>query len=163
MTNIHSTAEVHSSVQIPASTKVWNFAQIREGVTIGENCIIGRNVYIGPGVSIGNNCKIQNNALIYEPAVIEDGVFIGPAVVLTNDKHPRAINIDGSIKSASDWDPVGVTIRNGASVGANSVCVAPVELGEWSAVGANSVVSKNVLAKEMVVGNPAKSLGEARY
>jgi acetyltransferase-like isoleucine patch superfamily enzyme len=163
MTNIHSTAEVHPSVQIPSSTKVWNYAQIREGVTIGENCIIGRNVYIGPGVSIGDNCKIQNNALIYEPAVIEDGVFIGPAVVLTNDKHPRAVNVDGSIKSASDWDPVGVIVRKGASIGASSVCVAPVEIGEWSAVGANSVVSKDVSAKEMVVGNPARSLGECRY
>jgi acetyltransferase-like isoleucine patch superfamily enzyme len=163
MTNIHPTAEVHHSVKVPASTRVWNYAQIREGVTIGENCVIGRNVYIGPGVSIGDNCKIQNNALIYEPALIEDGVFVGPAVVLTNDKHPRAINKDGSLKSASDWEPVGVTIRTGASVGANSVCVAPVELGEWCAVGANSVVSKNVRANEMVVGNPAKSIGDSRY
>ena len=163
MTNIHSTAEVHPSVQIPSSTRVWNYAQIREGVTIGENCIIGRNVYIGPGVSIGDNCKIQNNALIYEPAVIEDGVFIGPAVVLTNDKHPRAINLDGSIKSASDWDPVGVIVRKGASIGASSVCVAPVEIGEWSAVGANSVVSKNVSGGEMVVGNPARSIGKSKY
>lgn len=163
MTNIHPTAEVHDSVKVPASTRVWNYAQIREGATIGENCIIGRNVYIGPGVTIGNNCKIQNNALIYEPAVIEDGVFIGPAVVLTNDKRPRAVNPDGSIKSASDWEPVGVTIRKGASVGASSVCVAPVELGEWSAVGANSVVSKDVKPKELVVGNPAKSLGDSKY
>jgi acetyltransferase-like isoleucine patch superfamily enzyme len=163
MTNIHPTAEVHPSVLIPANSRVWNYAQIREGVTIGENCIIGRNVYIGPGVIIGDNCKIQNNALIYEPAIIEDGVFIGPAVVLTNDKHPRAVNPDGSIKSASDWEPVGVTIKRGASVGASSVCVAPVELGEWSAVGANSVVSKNVSAGEMVVGNPAKSIGKCKY
>jgi UDP-2-acetamido-3-amino-2,3-dideoxy-glucuronate N-acetyltransferase len=163
MTNIHPTAEVHPSVHVPATTKVWNYAQIREGVVLGENCVIGRNVYIGPGVVIGNNCKIQNNALIYEPAVLEDGVFIGPAVVLTNDKRPRAINPDGSIKSAADWDPVGVTIRTGASVGAASVCVAPVELGQWCAVGANSVVSKDVPAQEMVVGNPAKSVGPARY
>jgi UDP-2-acetamido-3-amino-2,3-dideoxy-glucuronate N-acetyltransferase len=163
MTNIHPTAEVHPSVQVPASSKVWNYAQIREGVTIGENCIIGRNVYIGPGVSIGNNCKIQNNALIYEPALIEDGVFIGPAVVLTNDKRPRAINSDGSIKSASDWEPVGVTIRKGASVGASSVCVAPVELGEWSAVGANSVVTRDITPGHMVAGNPARDLGEAKY
>jgi acetyltransferase-like isoleucine patch superfamily enzyme len=163
MSNVHPTAEVHPSVAIPASTRIWNFAQIREGVTIGENCIIGRNVYIGPGVTIGDNCKIQNNALVYEPAIIESGVFIGPAVVLTNDKHPRAINRDGSPKSSLDWESVGVTIRHGASIGANSVCVAPIELGEWSAVGANSVVSRSVLPGDLVSGNPAKSHGRAKY
>ncbi len=59
---------------------------------------------------MGDNCKVQNYALVYEPAVLDDGVFIGPAVVLTNDTYPRAINPDGSLKSASDWEPVGVTI-----------------------------------------------------
>jgi acetyltransferase-like isoleucine patch superfamily enzyme len=163
MKNVHPTAEVDPSTRIPESSRVWHYAQIRENVTIGENCIIGRNVYIGPGVVIGDNCKIQNNALVYEPAVIEDGVFIGPAVVLTNDKNPRAVNVDGSIKSASDWEAVGVTIRRGASIGANSVCIAPVEIAEWSAVGAGSVVTKNTLPNQIVVGNPAKSLGEASF
>jgi UDP-2-acetamido-3-amino-2,3-dideoxy-glucuronate N-acetyltransferase len=163
MTNIHPTADVHPTAKVPESTKVWNFSQIREGVVIGENCIIGRNVYIGPGVVIGNNCKIQNNSLLYEPAILEDGVFIGPAVVLTNDKRPRAVNKDGSVKSSLDWDIVGVTIRAGASVGASSVCVAPVELGEWCAIGANSVVTKNVPPEEMVVGNPARSIGFSKY
>ena len=163
MLNVHPTADVHPSVQIPESTSVWNYAQIREGAVIGENCVIGRNVYIGPGVKIGNNCKIQNNALIYEPAFIEEGVFIGPAVILTNDKHPRAINKNGSVKQAVDWESVGVVIRFGASVGAGSVCVAPVELGQWSAVGANSVVSKNVEPNEMVAGNPAKTMGRSKY
>jgi acetyltransferase-like isoleucine patch superfamily enzyme len=114
-------------------------------------------------VVIGDNCKIQNNALIYEPAVINDGVFIGPAVVLTNDKQPRAINRDGSVKSVRDWYPVGVTIGAGASIGANSVCVAPIEIGEWSAIGANSVVTRDVLANEMVTGNPARSRGVSKY
>ena len=155
MRNVDPSAEVHATVVIPSSTRVWGHTQIRENVRIGENCTIGRNVYIGPGVVIGNNCKIQNNALIYEPAVIEDGVFIGPAVVLTNDKVPRAINDDGRPKSLEDWTPVGVVIRFGASVGAGSVCVAPLELGEWSLVGANSVVTKNVGPHQVVYGNPA--------
>jgi acetyltransferase-like isoleucine patch superfamily enzyme len=163
MKNIHPTADVDPSTRIPESSRVWHFAQIRENVTIGENCIIGRNVYIGPGVVIGDNCKIQNNALIYEPAILENGVFIGPAVVLTNDKNPRAVNSDGSIKGASDWNPVGVTIRSGASIGANSVCIAPLEIAEWSAVGAGSVVTKNTKPNQIVVGNPAKPLGEATY
>jgi UDP-2-acetamido-3-amino-2,3-dideoxy-glucuronate N-acetyltransferase len=146
---------------VPESTKVWNYAQIRENVVIGENCVIGRNVYIGPGVVIGNNCKIQNNALIYEPAVIEDGVFIGPAVVLTNDRQPRAINRDGSLKGPSDWQRAGVVIRKGASIGASTVCVAPVDVGEWSVVGANSVLTRDAEAGVIYAGNPAKAKGPA--
>ena len=161
MNHIHPTAEIHESVVIPSSTRVWGHTQIRENVSIGENCIIGRNVYIGPGVVIGNNCKIQNNALLYEPAVLEDGVFIGPAVVLTNDRHPRAINRDGSLKSASDWELAGVVIRKGASIGANAVCVAPLEVGEWSVVGANSVLTRDAKPGAVYAGNPASPRGEA--
>jgi UDP-2-acetamido-3-amino-2,3-dideoxy-glucuronate N-acetyltransferase len=161
MGNIHETSEVHESAVVPESTKVWNYAQIRENVVIGENCVIGRNVYIGPGVIIGDNCKIQNNALIYEPAVLEDGVFIGPAAVLTNDRHPRAINADGSTKSATDWNKVGVVVRNGASIGANAVCVAPLEIGEWSVVGAGSVLTRSAESGKLYIGNPAKPRGDA--
>lgn len=161
MNNIDPTAEIHDSVTVPESTLVWGYTQIRENVSIGENCIIGRNVYIGPGVVIGNNCKIQNNALIYEPAVLEDGVFIGPGVVLTNDRHPRAIKRDGSLKGSSDWELVGVLIRQGASVGANAVCVAPVEIGEWSLIAANSVLTRNALSETIYAGNPAIAKGPA--
>jgi acetyltransferase-like isoleucine patch superfamily enzyme len=154
-------ADVHVSVDIPGSSAVWEYAKIREGASIGKNCVIGRNVYIGPGVIIGDNCKIQNNALIYEPAIIEDGAFIGPAVVLTNDKNPRAVNNDGSLKKATDWEMVGVTVRKGASVGANSTCIAPVEIGEWSLVGAGSVVTRDVTPFTTVAGNPARQLSRA--
>lgn len=156
MSNIHPSAEVHPSVKIPNSTKVWHLAQIRENAQVGENCVIGRNVYIGPGVVIGNNCKIQNNALIYEPAVIGDGVFIGPAVILTNDKFPRAVNDDLTLKDASDWTAVGVTVNLGASIGANSVCIAPVTIGEWALVGAQSAVTRDVEPRTLVAGNPAE-------
>ncbi len=158
MNNIHPTAEIHESVLIPSNTRVWGYTQIRENVSIGESCIIGRNVYIGPGVVIGNNCKIQNNALIYEPAVIEDGVFIGPAAILTNDKNPKAVNADGSLKSASDWKAQAVKIRKGASIGAGAICVAPVEIGPNSMVGAGSVVSKEVSPGETVAGIPASPI-----
>jgi acetyltransferase-like isoleucine patch superfamily enzyme len=150
--------DIHPSVMIPSSCIVWGFSQIRENVSLGENCVIGRNVYIGPGVKIGNNCKIQNNALIYEPAVIEDGVFIGPGVILTNDKHPRAVNEDGSLKGKGDWSAQGVTIRRGASIGAGSICIGPLEIGEFAMIGAGSVVTKSVPSNETHVGNPAKKL-----
>lgn len=110
-------------------------------------------------VHLGDRVKVQNFALVYSPAHVESDVFIGPAVVLTNDKYPRASNPDGSRKSADDWDHVGVIIRKGASVGARSVCVAPVVIGEYASVGAGSVVVKDVPAFALVLGNPAKQVG----
>ena len=158
-TKIHPTSEVSESAAIGHGVAIWQFAHIRENAKIGENSIIGRGVYVGPDVQIGKNCKIQNYALIYEPANLEDGVFIGPSVVLTNDEYPRAINPDGSLKAGSDWIPVGVTIKKGASVGAGSICVAPVVIGEWALVAAGSTVTKDVPEFAMVAGTPAKRIG----
>jgi acetyltransferase-like isoleucine patch superfamily enzyme len=108
---------------------------------------------------MGDNCKVQNYALVYEPAVLEAGVFIGPAVVLTNDTYPRAINPDGSLKSAHDWEPVGVTIRTGAAIGARAVCVAPVTIGAWATVAAGAVVTKDVPDHALMAGVPARRIG----
>lgn len=157
--NVHSTAEVAASASVSESAKIWHYAQVREAARIGENCVVGRGAYIGSGVQVGDNCKIQNYALVYEPAVLERGVFIGPAVVFTNDQFPRAINPDGTPKSASDWEAVGVTVREGASVGAKSVCIAPVTIGAWALVGSGSTVVKDVPAFALVVGNPARRIG----
>jgi acetyltransferase-like isoleucine patch superfamily enzyme len=156
---IHPSAEVHNSASLGDLVKVWQMSHIRENVSIGSNSNIGRNVYIGPGVRMGDNCKIQNNSLIYEPAVLGDGVFIGPGVILTNDAYPRAVNSDGSIKSEKDWVAVGVTIEEGASIGANSVCVAPVKIGAWSLIGSGAVITKDVIPHSIMVGNPAKQIG----
>jgi acetyltransferase-like isoleucine patch superfamily enzyme len=140
-------------------TLVWHLAQVREGAVVGEECVIGRGAYVGPGTRVGNRCKVQNYALLYEPAVLEDGVFIGPAVVLTNDFYPRAVNPDGSLKSGEDWSAVGVTIRRGASLGARVVCVAPVVIGRWSLVAAGAVVTSDVPDHALVVGVPARRVG----
>lgn len=156
---IHSTADVAESAKIAPSAKVWHYAQVREHATLGENCIVGRGAYIGTGVEVGDNCKIQNYALVYEPAVLGAGVFVGPAVVFTNDRFPRAVNEDGTPKSASDWDAVGVTVREGASIGAKSVCIAPVTIGAWAMVGSGSTVIKDVADYALVVGNPARRIG----
>ncbi|WP_311591044.1 acyltransferase, partial [Trueperella bernardiae] len=156
---IIDSADVSDEAKIGDGSSVWHLAQVREHAVIGENCVIGRGAYIGEGVEMGNNCKVQNYALVYEPAKLADGVFIGPAVVLTNDHYPRAVNPDGSLKSASDWEQVGVTLETGASVGARSVCVAPVTIGAWSLVAAGSVVTRDVPPHAIVAGVPAKQIG----
>ena len=151
-------ADLDDGVTIGDGSSVWHLAQVRGGAVLGENVIVGRGAYIGSGVHVGNNCKIQNYALVYEPAYLEDGVFIGPAAVLTNDTFPSAINPDGSAKSAHDWEPVGVTLRQGASVGARAVCVAPVTIGAWATVAAGSVVTKDVPDYALVAGVPARRI-----
>ena len=152
-------AEISDSAQIGDGAQVWNLTQVRDGVKIGSACVIGRSVYIGPGVRIGNNCKIQNNALVYDPAVLADGVFIGPGAILTNDRLPRSVTPDGELKRADDWEPVGVTVGTGASVGAGAICVAPVNIGSWSMVAAGSVVVHDVPDHALVAGNPARVIG----
>lgn len=156
---IVDSAEVDPTAQIGADASVWHLAQVRENAVVGAGCIIGRGAYIGSGVHLGQACKVQNYALVYEPAYLEDGVFIGPAAVLTNDTYPRAINPDGSRKSGADWEPVGVTLRRGASVGARAVCVAPVTIGAWATVAAGAVVTKDVPDFALVAGVPARRIG----
>ncbi|MFF1571822.1 acyltransferase [Leifsonia sp. NPDC058292] len=151
-------ADVSSDASIGDGSKIWHLAQVREEAVLGENCIVGRGAYIGTGVRMGDNCKVQNYALVYEPAVLGTGVFIGPAVVLTNDTYPRAITPDGELKSAHDWTPVGVTIGDGASIGARAVCVAPVTIGRWATVAAGAVVTKDVPDFALVAGVPARRI-----
>lgn len=155
---VHAGAEVAEDVILGADTTVWPLAQIREGARLGAACIIGRGAYVGSGVVMGDNCKLQNHALVYEPAVLEDGVFVGPAVVFTNDYYPRAITPEGKLKRGADWKPVGVTVRHGASVGARAVCVAPVTIGRWALVAAGSVVTKDVADFSLVAGVPARHI-----
>jgi UDP-2-acetamido-3-amino-2,3-dideoxy-glucuronate N-acetyltransferase len=156
---ISPTALVEQGSKVGEGTSIWHNAQIRADSEIGDNCIIGKDVYIGVGVRVGKDCKIQNGAQIYEPAILGDGIFIGPQVILTNDRAPRAINADGTLKSFNDWNLVGVVIENGASVGANSTCIAPLRIGMWAMVGAGSVVTKDVPNYALVVGNPARQIG----
>lgn len=149
-------ASVEEDVVIGEGSKVWGRTQIRRGARIGEHSVIGRGCFVDAGVVIGAFCKVQNNALIYWPAQIADGVFIGPAAILTNDKNPRAINRDGHLKGTSDWRPSGVVVGRGASIGAGAVCIAPLTIGEYAMVGAGSVVTSDVKPHAMVVGAPAR-------
>jgi UDP-2-acetamido-3-amino-2,3-dideoxy-glucuronate N-acetyltransferase len=159
MSNVAPSADVSERATLGAGTKIWHLAQVREDASLGENCIVGRGAYVGTGVQIGKNTKIQNYALVYEPARLGEGVFIGPAVVLTNDTYPRSISPDGTLKSAHDWVPVGVTVLDGASIGARAVCVAPVTIGRWATVAAGAVVTKDVPPFALVAGVPARRIG----
>jgi UDP-2-acetamido-3-amino-2,3-dideoxy-glucuronate N-acetyltransferase len=156
---IAESAQVEDGAVIGDGAQVWHRAHVRGGAEIGEGTVIGSGVYVGPGVRMGRNCKVQNLALVYEPAVLEDGVFVGPAVVFTNDLNPRAVNPDMTLKSADDWHAVGVTVRVGAAIGARSVCVAPVEIGAWALVAAGSTVVRDVPAFALVAGSPARRIG----
>lgn len=158
MARVQPSADVASSAQLGEGTTVWHLAQVREDAVLGSNCIVGRGAYVGTGVRMGDNCKLQNYALVYEPAVLEDGVFVGPAAVFTNDHFPRSITPDGTLKRGDDWEAVGVTVRTGASIGARAVCVAPVTIGPWALVAAGSVVTKDVPAYALVAGVPARRI-----
>jgi UDP-2-acetamido-3-amino-2,3-dideoxy-glucuronate N-acetyltransferase len=152
-------SEVSADARIGEGTVVWGLAQVREGAVIGAECVIGRGAYVGAGVRLGDRVKVQNLAQVYEPAVVEDGVFIGPAAVLTNDEYPRAIGPDGSRVDASHWQAVGVTLRHGCSVGARAVCVAPLDVGRWAMVAAGAVVVHDVPDFALVAGTPARRIG----
>lgn len=156
MVRVHASADVDERAQLGEGTAIWHLAQVREGAVLGKGCIVGRGAYVGPGVTMGDHCKLQNYALVYEPAVLEDGVFVGPAAVFTNDHFPRAVAPDGALKTADDWDMVGVTVRAGASIGARAVCVAPVTVGRWALVAAGAVVIKDVPDFALVAGVPAR-------
>lgn len=156
---IHPTADVSGQAVIGTGTQVWNNAQIREEANIGENCIIGKGVYIDHGVSIGNNVKVQNNVSIYHGVTIEDAVYIGPHACFTNDKKPRAVNENGELKAAGDWDVIATVVKKGASIGANSTILPGLIIGEYAMVGAGSVVTKDIPSYTLAFGNPARERG----
>lgn len=158
---IHPTAEVSTAAVVGDGTSIWNQAQVREGARIGSGCIIGKNVYVDAGVVIGHRVKIQNNVSVFHGVTIEDGVFVGPHVCFTNDRMPRAINADGSLKSDTDWEVSPILVRHGAALGANSTILPGVTIGRWGMVGAGSVVTRDVAEHELVAGNPARRLGSA--
>jgi acetyltransferase-like isoleucine patch superfamily enzyme len=158
-TTIHPTAEVHPEARIGDGCRIWHQAQVREGATLGPGCIVGKGAYIGEQVTVGANCKIQNYACLYPGVSLDDGVFIGPHVVFTNDRLPRAINPDGSLKSDADWHIGPITVARGASLGSRAVILPGLSIGRWALVGAGSVVTKDVEDHALVAGNPARHIG----
>lgn len=158
-TTIHPTAEVHPGASIGEGCRIWHQAQVREGASLGAGCIVGKGAYVGEHVNIGANCKIQNYACLYPGVTLEDGVFIGPHVVFTNDLLPRAINPDGTIKADTDWQIGPTRVELGAALGSRAVVLPGLTIGRWSLVGAGAVVTRDVEHHALVAGNPARRLG----
>ena len=156
---IADTAVVSPDAQLGVGTRVWHYAQVREGARIGRECNVGKGVYVGAGVVIGDRCKIENNASLFEGLTLEDGVFVGPHVVFTNDRRPRATNPDGSLQTADDWELEHTTVRRGASLGAGAIVLPGLEIGRYAMVGAGSVVTRDLTPHELVVGNPVRHIG----
>jgi acetyltransferase-like isoleucine patch superfamily enzyme len=158
---VHPTAEVSPDAVIGPGSSIWNQAQVRERARIGADCIIGKNVYVDVDVVIGDRVKVQNNVSLFHGVTVEDGVFIGPHVCFTNDRVPRAVTPDGSIKTDEDWEVSPTLVRHGAALGANSTILPGITIGAWAMVGSGSVVTRDVDANELVAGNPARRLGSA--
>jgi UDP-2-acetamido-3-amino-2,3-dideoxy-glucuronate N-acetyltransferase len=149
---IHDSALVDEGCFIGNGTKVWHFSHIMTGCKIGERCNIGQNVVVSPGVVLGNNVKVQNNVSIYTGVTCDDDVFLGPSMVFTNVINPRS-----AINRRDQYAKTHV--GKGASIGANATIVCGHDIGEYAFIGAGAVVTKNVPAFALVVGNPARQLG----
>jgi UDP-2-acetamido-3-amino-2,3-dideoxy-glucuronate N-acetyltransferase len=149
---VHPTAVVDDGCEIGAGTKIWHFSHIMSGCKIGDNCNIGQNVVISPEVVLGKNVKVQNNVSLYTGVTCCDDVFLGPSCVFTNVTNPRsAVNRRGQYTKTH--------VGRGASIGANATIVCGHDIGEFAFIGAGAVVTKDVPAFALVVGNPARQIG----
>ncbi|TSJ45584.1 acyltransferase [Fluviicola chungangensis] len=148
----HETAVVDPGCIIGEGTKIWHFSHIMPNCVIGERCNIGQNVVVSPEVILGNNVKIQNNVSIYTGVICEDDVFLGPSMVFTNVMNPRS-----AVNRRDQYSRT--VVRKGASIGANATIVCGNDIGEYAFIGAGSVVTKEVPAYALVVGNPARQIG----
>lgn len=149
---VHETAIVDAGVEIGEGTKIWHFAHVLGNTSIGSNCSIGQNAMLGPDVRVGHGCKIQNNVAVYKGVTLEDDVFCGPSMVFTNVLTPRA-----HINRRDEF--LDTRIGRGATLGANCTIVCGHNVGAFAMVGAGAVVTKDVPAHALVVGNPARQIG----
>ena len=152
---VHESSYVDSDVSIGDNTKIWHFSHIQAGAIIGENCSIGQNVNIGNNVKIGNYVKIQNNVSIYEGVELEDYVFCGPSMVFTNIKVPRS---EFPQKGSKYYTKT--LVKRSASIGANATIVCGVTIGEYAMIGSGAIVTKDVPAYTLVVGNSGRIVGK---
>lgn len=148
----HETAVIDEGSIIGKGTRIWHFSHIMPGCEIGEHCNLGQNVVISPGVILGNHVKVQNNVSIYTGVICESDVFIGPSVVFTNVINPRS-----AISRKEQY--AKTVVMKGATIGANATIVCGHTIGTFAFIGAGTVVTKDVAAYALVVGNPGRQIG----
>ena len=149
---VHPSAVVDEGAKIGERTSVWHFTHIMSGAIIGEGCTLGQNVFVASGVVLGNNVKVQNNVSIYEGVICEDDVFLGPSVVFTNVFNPRS-----AVSRKNEYKKT--IIKKGATIGANATLICGNNVGEFAFIGAGAVVTKDVPAYALIMGNPGKQTG----
>ena len=148
-------------VKLGDGVRIFAFANLY-GCEIGDESKIGAFVEIQKGAIIGKRVKISSHSFICEGVTIEDEVFIGHSVVFINDRFPRAASSSGKLQTNQDWDCIPTLVQRGASIGSNATILCGVTIGEYAMVGAGSVVTKDVPASSVVVGNPAKIIRRIR-
>ena len=151
---VHESSYVDDDCSIGKETKIWHFSHIQSGAVIGVHCTMGQNVNVANNVKIGNHVKIQNNVSIYEGVELEDYVFCGPSMVFTNIKLPRSEFPKGKSEYYSK-----TLIKKSASIGANATIICGITIGEYALIGSGAVITKNVPAYALVIGNPGKVVG----
>ena len=147
--------QIAPSVKLGKDVKIFGFTNLY-GCEIGDGSKIGTFVEVQKGAKIGRRCKISSHSFVCEGVTIEDEVFVGHGVMFTNDLHPRATNLDGSMQTDADWKCIPTLVKKGAAIGSNATILCGITIGERAIVGAGAVVTKDVPAGATVVGNPAR-------
>jgi acetyltransferase-like isoleucine patch superfamily enzyme len=151
--------QIAPDVKLGRGVRIFGFTNLY-GCEVGDDVKIGAFVEIQKGVKIGRRCKISSHTFICEGVTLEDEVFIGHGVMFTNDRFPRATNADGSPQTEQDWTCLKTVVRRRATIGSGATLLCGITIGEGALVGAGSVVTKDVTAGTVVAGNPARPLSK---
>ena len=147
----HPTAIVEDNSEIGSESSIWHFCHVRAGAKIGKNVSVGRDGYIDSEVIIGDNSRIQNGVSVFKGVKISKWCFVGPHVIFTNDQFPRV--------GTKTWEITPTILQDCCSIGAGAIIRCGISIGEFSMIGAGSIVTKSVKPFRLAVGTPAKEIG----
>lgn len=148
----HASAVVEPGARVGSGTRIWHFCHVMAGARIGERCLLAQGCHVGPGAVLGDGVRLQNHVSVFKGVTLEDDVFCGPGTVFTNVRAPRA-----AVPRKNEFEPI--VVERGASLGANVTVICGVRIGAHALLGAGAVVTRNVPAYGLWLGNPARSAG----